>query len=175
MGIASALPLPSRIIAMPGNLIRELWDRVGHLPGGRSLFTRAIGLAAPYTATIGARVEVLSKGHAEVSLRDRRSVRNHLSCVHAVALVNLAELAGNVAIAYSMPDDARFIVAGIDIRYLKKARGTLRAVADCPIPSSSQRQEYQVPVRILDGADVEVARASLTTLIGPKPRARGRA
>ena len=48
--------------------------------------------------------------------------------MHAIALVNLAEIAGNVAISYTLPGDARFIVAGITIDYVKKARGTLRAV-----------------------------------------------
>ena len=46
---------PSAIANSPRNVIREFWDRVHGLPGGTRLFTRAIGMAAPYTATIGAR------------------------------------------------------------------------------------------------------------------------
>lgn len=172
MSLASALPLPSRLSEARGNPIRELWDRLSRVPGGDRLFTRAVGLAAPYTASIGARVEVLRRGHAEVTLRDRRAVRNHLSCVHAVALVNLAELAGNIALAYSLPDDARFIVAGLDIEYLEKARGKLRAVVDCPVPPSSERCEYRVPVDIQNAAGRVVARATLRTLVGPKPAGR---
>lgn len=159
---------PSAIACSRRNVIREAWDRLHRIPGGSRLFTRAIGFAAPYTSTIGAHVEVLRKGHAEVTLRDRRSVRNHLDCVHAIALCNLAELAGNVAIAYSMPDDARFIVAALNIEYLKKARGTIRAVVDAPVPESSARREYDVPVRMFDGKGDEVARATLRTLVGPK-------
>jgi acyl-coenzyme A thioesterase PaaI-like protein len=132
------------------------------------LFTKAVGLAAPYTSTIGAHVEVLRKGHAEVTLKDRRAVRNHLDCVHAIALCNLAELAGNVAVAYSLPDDARFIVAGLSIEYLKKARGTIRAVVDAPVVETSARREYDVLVRMLDARGEEVARANLRTLVGPK-------
>lgn len=158
------------------NLIREAWNRLSPLPGGSRLFTRMVGVAAPYTATIGAHVEVLRKGHSEVSLRDRRAVRNHLQCVHAVALANLAELAGNIAVAYSLPDDARFIVAGMKLDYSKKARGTIRAICDCPIPQTSERQTYEVTVRLLDSQSDEVARATLSTLVGPKPPAvRGRA
>ncbi|MGZ3419991.1 MAG: hotdog fold domain-containing protein [Polyangiales bacterium] len=150
------------------NVIRQAWDRLSRVPGGKGLFTKAIGIAAPYTSTIGAHVEVLTKGHSEVTLRDRRAVRNHLDCVHAIALCNLAELAGNVAIAYSMPDDARFIVAGLNIEYLKKARGTIRAVVDCPVPTTSERQEYDVPVSMVDPSGQVVARATLRTLVGPK-------
>lgn len=159
---------PSAIANSPKNVIREFWDRVHKLPGGTRLFTRAIGMAAPYTATIGAHVEVLRRGYAEVTLRDRRAVRNHLDCVHAIALTNLAELAGNVALAYSLPDDGRFIVAGLSIEYLKKARGTIRAVVEAPVPETSARREYDVPVRMLDASGAEVARATLRTLVGPK-------
>jgi uncharacterized protein (TIGR00369 family) len=159
---------PSAIASSERNVIRELWDRVHALPGGKKLFTKAIGLAAPYTGTIGAEVEKLSRGHAEVTLRDRRAVRNHLECVHAIALCNLAELAGNVALAYSLPDDARFIVAGLSIEYHKKARGTLRAVVDCPTPETSERKEYPVVVHIFDPKGEEVATSTLRTLVGPK-------
>jgi len=161
---------PSSIASSERNVIREFWDRVHRLPGGKKLFTRAIGLAAPYTGTIGAEVEVLTRGHAEVTLRDRRAVRNHLDCVHAIALCNLAELAGNVAIAYSLPDDARFIVAGLSIEYLKKARGTIRAVVDAPTPETSERHEYPVVVHMLDAKGEEVATCTLRTLVGPKKR-----
>lgn len=162
---------PSAIAHSPRNVIRDFWDRVRAVPGGSWVFSKAIGLAAPYTSTIGAHVEVLRPGYAEVTLRDRRSVRNHLECVHAVALCNLAELAANVAVAYSMPNDARFIVAGLSIEYLKKARGTIRAVVETEVPESSARREYLVPVRMLNSKGEEVARATLRTLVGPKKNA----
>jgi acyl-coenzyme A thioesterase PaaI-like protein len=150
------------------NLIRGLWDRVGALPGGKALFSRFIGMAAPYTGSIDAKVEVLRSGHAEVVMRDRRGLRNHLKSVHAIALTNLAELTGNIALAYSLPDDARFIVAGLSIDYVKKARGAIRGVCDCPVPETSERREYDVVVSMRDAAGEEVARATLRTLVGPK-------
>src|SRR5215475_1019397 len=102
------------------NAIREAWDRLNRLPGGKRAFSKLVGMAAPYTGSIGAQVKELRRGHAEVELKDRRAVRNHLQSVHAIALANLAELTGNVAVAYTLPDDARFIVAGISVDYVKK-------------------------------------------------------
>jgi acyl-coenzyme A thioesterase PaaI-like protein len=154
------------------NVIRELWDRLAGLPAGTALFSRAVGSIAPYTGSIGARVQELRVGFARVELEDRRKVRNHLRSVHAVALVNLAEVTGNLALAYSLPDDARFIVSGLSIDYVKKARGTITAISESPVPDSNERHEYQVPVVMTDpGGDV-VARATLRSLVGPKPATR---
>jgi uncharacterized protein (TIGR00369 family) len=160
--------LPS--IEKPGNFIRDSWDRLSRLPGGKALFSRLVGTAAPYTGSMGARVKELSRGYARVELADRRKVRNHLDCIHAIALANLAELTGNVAVAYTLPDDARFIVAGMSIEYLKKARGTITGTASCPLFGSSEKSEHDIEVSMTDRSGDEVARATLRTLVGPKKR-----
>lgn len=152
------------------NAIRSSWDRLVKLPGGRRLFSKAVGTAAPYTGTIAAQVLELRAGYCRVSLRDRRKVRNHLRSVHAIALANLGEMCGNVALAYSMPDDARFIVAGLSMEYLKKARGTIIAECHSPIPETSERREYDVVVEMRDGGGELVCRCTLQSLVGPKRR-----
>lgn len=155
-----------------GGFIRSAWDRLSRVPGGRTLFSRLAGRAAPYSGSIGARVVELGMDHSKVVLSDRRAVRNHLDCVHAIALANLAELAGNMALAYSMPSDARFIVAGLEIDYVKKARGTITATCDTEMPRTSERREYRVPVELRDPRGELVARATLRTLVGPVHDAR---
>jgi len=151
-----------------GNFIRDSWNRLSRVPGGKALFSRLIGLAAPYTGSIDARVVELGRGRAVTELDDRRAVRNHIRCVHAIALANLAELTGNVAVAYTLPDDARFIVAGMSIDYLKKARGTIRGEATCPLFEGSARSEHGIEVALRDASGEEVAHATLRTLVGPK-------
>jgi hypothetical protein len=103
-------------------------------------------------------------------------VRNHLDCVHAIALANLAELAGNIALAYTLPDHARFIVGGMEIEYTKKARGTIIATGECPVPLSqtrAARELVDVPVVLRDASGEQVARAVLHSVIGPKPGVGG--
>ena len=150
------------------NFVREAWDRLSPLPGGKIVFGKLIGRAAPYTGSIDARVEELRPGYARVTLRDRHAVRNHLDCVHAVALLNLAELVGNLALSYGLPDDARFIPSGMSIAYHKKARGTITGVCECPPVSDNARHEHVLPVRLLNEAGEEVATVTVTTLVGPK-------
>ena len=164
-----------KLLALPSggrrNVIKHMWDLLAGMPGGKALFSRLVGRAAPYTGTIGATVTVLRAGYAEVEMADRKSVRNHLDCVHAIALANLAELAGNVALAYSMPDDARFIVSGMEITYVKKARGLITAVGEPPVPRTAARATYDVVVTLRDASGEEVATAVLHSLVGPKPGA----
>ena len=151
------------------NLLRDLWNLLSGMPGGKRVCSRLVGRMAPYTGTIHATITVLRAGYAEVQMTDRRAVRNHLDSVHAIALANLAELAGNIALMYSLPDDARFIVSGMEIEYTKKARGTITAVGEPPIPRSAARAQYDVPVILRDATGEEVARAVLHSLVGPKP------
>ncbi|MGD8317177.1 MAG: hotdog fold domain-containing protein [Myxococcales bacterium] len=150
------------------NFIREVWDRLHGFPAGKLLYSRMIGRLAPYTSTIGAVVQELRSGYSRVTLADRRAVRNHLSCIHAVALANLVELTGNLALGYSLPDDARFIVAGMSLDYLKKARGTITAECTIPAITSSQKREYEVPVTLRDERGEVVVQGTLRTLVGPK-------
>lgn len=164
----------SRLLPMPRldgsrNLMRDAWNLLSGMPGGKRVFSRLVGRLAPYTGTIGATVTVLRAGYAEVEMADRKAVRNHLDCVHAVALANLAELAGNIALMYSLPDDGRFIVSGMEIEYTKKARGTITAIGEAPIPRTSARAQLDVPVTLRDASGEQVARAVLHSLVGPKP------
>jgi len=123
---------------------------------------------APYTSTIGAVVQELSDGYSRVTLADRRAVRNHLSCIHAVALANLVELTGNLALGYSLPDDARFIVAGMGLDYIKKARGTITGECHVPPIESNAKREYAIKVTLRDESGDVVVEGTLRTLVGPK-------
>ncbi|HEY4239471.1 MAG TPA: hotdog fold domain-containing protein [Kofleriaceae bacterium] len=160
---------------MRKNLVRGAWNVLSGMPGGKTVFSRLVGRMAPYTGSIHATVTVLRAGYAEVQMADRRAVRNHLDCVHAIALANLAELAGNVALAYSLPDDARFIVSGMTIDYVKKARGTITAVGEPPVPRSSARAHVDVPVTLRDAGGETVATVILHSLVGPIQRSAARA
>jgi acyl-coenzyme A thioesterase PaaI-like protein len=169
MALADRLPIRFPRLGGRRNLVRELWNLLSGMPAGKVVFSRLVGRMAPYTGSIRATVTVLRAGYAEVQMPDRRSVRNHLDSVHAIALANLAELAGNVALMYSLPDDARFIVSGIDIEYTKKARGTITAVGESPVPRSAARAQVDVPVTLRDAGGEQVARAVLHSLVGPRP------
>lgn len=158
---------PTRLRSMgPGAWIREGWQHASRVPGGRHVFSRLLGIAIPYTGSIGAEVLTLEPGYAKVQLDERRSIRNHLSSIHAIALANLGELTGNLAIACALPDDGRFIVTKLAIEYKKKARGRIIAECRCDPPTSAERREFQLDVTLRDASGVDVASVVLTTLVG---------
>lgn len=153
------------------DLVKAGWDRLHRLPGGKVLFSRAVGRFAPYSGSIPFLVEELGPGRARISLHESRRVQNHLQSIHAIALANLAELAGNLALLYAMPPGARFIVTELKMEYLQKARGRIEARCIAPIPSSNERRAYEIPVEIFDGQGTLVTRCQITSLVGPKKRA----
>ena len=167
---STAAPAPRATGAGAGERISRLWDRLSGRPGGKRLFSWLVGRTAPYTGTMGARVQELSKGHARATLRDRRKVRNHLKSVHAIAQINLAELVSGLAVMYSMPPGLRGIPVRLEIDYVKKARGTLTATCDLddgiPAPEPGERIAFEAPVVLTDPEGEVVSRALARWMIG---------
>jgi acyl-coenzyme A thioesterase PaaI-like protein len=154
--------------ASPGPRLLALWRSLSPRPGGRWLFGRILGRHVPYTGSIHPRVLELRPGFARVAMHDRRAVRNHLHSVHAIALINLAEVASGLAMLTGLPATRRGIVTGISVEFLKKARGVLVAEADVVLPPE-QESPYDLPLlsEVRDSAGDVVARATVLWRIGP--------
>lgn len=150
------------------NALHRQWLNLSRLPFGKFLFSFLVNRYIPYTGSMSSKVIELRPGYSKVTLRDRRKVRNHLNSIHAIALANLVEFTGNLAVVCGLPNDARFIVKSIEIDYLKKAHGLLTAECQTPVITSNERCEIDIKVEIKDEARDVVATGRLKTLIGPK-------
>jgi acyl-coenzyme A thioesterase PaaI-like protein len=134
-----AKPLTTLIGGPPDLSILGMYRKLAALPAGKTLFTKAVCLKAPYFGTIEPHIQELRAGYCEVHIKDRRGVHNHLGTVHAIAMCNMAELAGGMATEVSVPPGARWIPVGMTVQYVRKARGNLRAIATLdPIPPHSE-------------------------------------
>lgn len=150
--------------------IKQAYDSFTKLPGGHFLFSRFLGLFVPYSGTIYPNVEELKPGYARISIEDRRQVRNHLKSIHAIAMMNLAELVTGLALHYELPKNARGILTNLSISYLKKGRGKLTAECHCEIPQSNAQKEYELISEIKNTKQEKVAIARAKWLIGPKEK-----
>ena len=157
------------LAAAPGERLLRLWGRLHAKPGGRRLFAGLLGRMVPYTGSVGARVEQLAPGHAVVSLRDRRAVRNHLGSVHAVALVNLGEVTTGLAVLTALPPGVRGIVTRLSAEYVKKARGELVAEAsarELGLERVGEPRELEITAEIRDASRQVVARVTARWRVG---------
>lgn len=146
----------------PGARLLGSWRRLRGLPGGPRLFSWLAGRMARYSGSIGARIEALEPAYCRATMRDRASVRNHLSSVHAVALTNLGELTSGLAMLVALPPGVRGIVVRLDTRYTKKARGKLTAECRCEVPPISAPTDLQIVAEIRDEAGELVATLTAT-------------
>ena len=150
--------------------VLELYRRITRWPAGHWLFARAVCWQAPYFASIAPRIDVLEPGRCEATIRHRRKVGNHLGTVHAIALCNLAELSGGLVTDATIPPSMRWIPRGMQVEYLKKAVGTMHAVATPDIPAVAADAGYDLPVSVVvsDPRGEPVFRARIAMWVSPK-------
>jgi acyl-coenzyme A thioesterase PaaI-like protein len=127
-----------------------LWKRLGGSAAGRWIFNRLLSYNVPYSGSISPQVKKLSPGFAEVSMKDKRKLRNHLQCIHAIALANLGELTSGLAMISALSPSIRAIVSHIEMEYIKKARGTLSAAGVAKPPENVTK-----PTSVLVHAEIE--------------------
>lgn len=155
------------VTTLPTNL--ALYQKTSRLPLGKQLFSRALCLKAPYFSSIRPLVAELAPGLCEVRMQKRRAVTNHIGTVHAIAMCNMAELAGGLVTDVTVPTTHRWIPKGMTVEYLKKAETDLVARGR-PVgsPDLSRAGEYPVQVDVTDTAGDTVFRALITMWVSPK-------
>lgn len=150
-----------------GDSLLKLWKTLENKPLGKHLFSRILSTAIPYTGSIFPYVLKLEKGHSEISICDTKKLRNHLNCVHAIALANVGELSTGLAVTTQMPENMRCILKNIEVEYLKKARGTLLATSATSEILPSTNEDRVVIGEIFDQNKTLVTRVKATWAIGP--------
>ena len=90
--------------------------------------------------------------------------------MHAIALCNLAELTAGLMTDASLPAPMRWIPKGMTVEYLKKAVGTMRAVATPAQPMVESEQGYDLPVDVVvtDAQGDAVFRARIAMWVSPR-------
>jgi uncharacterized protein (TIGR00369 family) len=129
---------------------------------GAEAFSQMLCQMAPYFSTINPLMTQLRPGYAEAKLPFCKAVTNHLGTVHAIAMCNAAELVAGSMTNVSIPEGARWIPQGMNVKYLAKAKTSLRAVADGSQLDWTTTGEKVVPVAIFDEQEQLVCSAEIT-------------
>lgn len=108
----------------------EVYKTLEILPFGRIVFSKLVCFKAPYFSNIRPRFEALSPGYCQIRIKKRRAVTNHIKSIHAIAMCNMAELAGGSMVEASIPKHMRWIPKGMAVSYLKMAKTDLTAVCE---------------------------------------------
>jgi acyl-coenzyme A thioesterase PaaI-like protein len=141
----------------PGDKILLTWNKLKDKPFGKTIFSRGVGKLAPYTGTIKALVTDLEPGRCTTFLKYRKSNMNHLRSTHAIALSNLGEMTSGLAVLSGLGSEIRGILTGLEMDYIKKAKGDLTAECLCEIPQVNSSLKYMVTTNIKDAANDIVA------------------
>lgn len=155
---------------MAANIL-QAYRKLERKPFGRWLFSRLVCFKAPYFAGIRPRMLALEPGRGEASIAHRRGVTNHLGTVHAIALCNLAEFIGGLTTDASIPASMRWIPKGMTVEYLKKAVGTMHAIASPAFEPVESAEGYELPMDVVvdDPQGETVFRARIAMWVSPKP------
>jgi hypothetical protein len=127
--------------------VLTLYRRVTVLPGGDRLFSRLFTLKAPYFATVRPRFTALRPNYAELVIRKRRKVHNHIGTVHVIAICNGLEAAMGALAEASVPRDKRWIPKGMEVAYTAKAVSDITCIAETD-PEQWTGADPDVPVRV---------------------------
>ena len=150
--------------------ILRLWKFFGNSKAGRWFVSKIVCFSAPYFSSIKPIFVTVQPGRVEATFKKRRAVTNHLKTVHAIAMCNVAELAGGVCLDVSLSSNMRWIPVGMEVKYLKLAKTDLRAVCHVDDYQWTSAQDVIMPVGVFDTNGVEVFHADITMRISEKKR-----
>lgn len=161
----------SNIVIYKGDKMKSLMDVykiLEKLPFGRIIFSKLVCLKAPYFSSIRPRFEALRPGYCRIGIKKRRAVTNHLKTVHAIAMCNMAELAGGTMVEASIPRQMRWIPKGMTVEYLKMAKTDLTAVCELSPGLLETPGECPVTVLVRDLGGELVFKAKIAMYLSPR-------
>ncbi len=139
---------------------------------GTRVFDWGFSRKAPYFGSISPRFTVVEANHAELVIKNRRAVHNHIGTVHAIALCNGLEAAMGALAEASIPRTKRWIPKGMTVQYTAKADSDITCIAETN-PEQWTSDDSDLPVRVrgvrVDGT--VVIEGEIRLWVTPKPTA----
>lgn len=151
--------------------VLEIYEKLKHLPLGNKIFSFAVCKKAPYFSTISPNLELLEEGRVIFSMKNKKSVQNHLGSIHAIAMCNLAEMCAGVCMETIIGKKLRWIPKGMSVRYLERAEGKIKGDVIYPTSSLIEGSNFLV-VKVTDAKDQLVFDAEIEMYVSKKKPAK---
>ncbi len=90
-----------------------------------TLFTSKVKFAG----TTGVKIQKISNQQTILSLKNKKSVQNHIGGIHAIAAVVLAESATGIVFGMNVPDNCLPLLKSMKVHYQRRMQGNLKAIA----------------------------------------------
>jgi acyl-coenzyme A thioesterase PaaI-like protein len=146
-----------------------LYRSMSATPLGRRAFSVMFARKAPYFRTVRPQVRDVRPHHAELTIRNRRAVQNHLGTLHAIAVCNGLEAAMGLLAEATTPTGRRWIPKGMQVSYLAKSTTDLLCVAETDRADWAQVGDVPVRVRAVRTDGVVVVEGVITIYVSEKP------
>ncbi|WKE65005.1 DUF4442 domain-containing protein [Gallaecimonas kandeliae] len=156
-----------------GRLVR-LCQRLPKSWQGAAL-SRLFNGAVKFAGTAGIRITQADFGEARMVLRNKGKVQNHIKGVHAAATALLGESVTGLVFGLNVPDNRLPLLKAMEVNYLRRAKGSLSAVATLTEEQiaqirSQEKGEVEVAVTITDEEGAEPVQARYLWAWVPKQR-----
>ena len=159
------------------NRLSTLVSKVNKLPESLRpwALSKIMGRVIPFAGTAGTRVEKLTPTECVIVMRNKKKVQNHIGSVHAAAMGLLAESATGFMTGMSVPDNRIIVIRSMELEYLKRASGDMKAVASfsaeqLAFVQNTEKGDIQVPVVITDETGTETVKATMIWAWTPKKK-----
>ncbi|MBU1437575.1 MAG: DUF4442 domain-containing protein [Gammaproteobacteria bacterium] len=139
------------------------------------LLSQLFGRAVKFSGTAGIKIRQLDFQQAVLVQGNFRKVQNHIGSVHAAAMSLLGESASGFLVGMHVPDDRLPLLKSMHLDYVKRATGTLTAVASLTEEQIQQirdqeKGEVRIKVQINDQLGIEPVIAEYVWAWVPKQR-----
>ncbi|MGO1167715.1 MAG: hotdog fold domain-containing protein [Janibacter sp.] len=148
----------------------DLYQRITRFPGGQRIFSLLYSLKAPYFATVRPQIRTVRPNYAELSIRNRKRVHNHIGTLHAIAVCNGLEAAMGLLAEATCPSDKRWLPRGMQVSYLAKSTTDLLCVAETdPAQWADTPGDVDIRVRAVRTDGVVVVEGVIPVYVSMKP------
>ena len=127
--------------------VMDLYNQVNRFPAGKKIFSLLFSQKAPYFGTVSPRFVELRPNYAELRIKKRRRVQNHIGTVHVIAICNGLEAAMGALAEVTIPADRRWIPKGMEVSYTAKATSDITCIAETD-PAAWTGDDPDLPVRV---------------------------